>query len=110
MKQYVFYTFEGITQSPTGNELENIQLLGFSSGKTEKDAKAKLLSESKWIIESGFNERKIKSRQLVDDKLKDLIKQLIAYVWEDEQRHYEETPEKKHIFLALQELKKLIDE
>lgn len=109
MKEYVFYTCEGYTESPTGKSVENIQILGFANGKKKKEAKDNLLRENKWILESGFHERAIESRQLVDEKLKNLIKQVIAYSWKDEKRHYEEDPQKNHIFLILKELKNLID-
>lgn len=109
MKQYIFYTFEGIAQSPIGETVENMQILGFSSGKNKNAAKVQLLKDNKWIVESGFSEQEIQSRQVVDEKLKELIKKIILYSWDTEKRHYEENPEKNHIFLVLKKLKELIN-
>ena len=64
MKEYVFYTYEGRTESPTGQEVENLQILGFDCGKNEQEAKNRFLNENKWIIESGFDKCKIKSKQV----------------------------------------------
>ena len=109
MKNFVFYTYEGYTKSPTGETVENIQLLGFESGINEVFAKEKLISECRWIEEKGFDKYKIEAKQLLDDDLKDLIKRLINYNWESERKHYEEDPNSNHIFLILKQIKKLID-
>ena len=66
MKQYIFYTLEGFTQSPLGHPLENMQILGFASGKNEKEAQKSLLNQNEWIVTSGFNENSIECRQLID--------------------------------------------
>lgn len=109
MKKFVFYTFEGYTESPTGETVENIQLLGFEKGESEKQARENLINNRKWIEETGFDKYEIESKQLLDDKLKALIKTVIDYNWESEQRHYEEAPEENHIFLVLEQLKEIID-
>ena len=49
MNRYVFYTFEGFSESPSGKECDNIQLLGFESGMNKRDAKKNLISTRKWI-------------------------------------------------------------
>lgn len=74
MKEFVFYTFEGYTESPTGKLIENIQVLGFENGSTETEAKEKLLSHSKWIEKTGFNKYEIESRQILNNRLKKLNK------------------------------------
>ena len=38
MKEFIFYTFEGYTESPTGKMVENLQILGFEKGKNENEA------------------------------------------------------------------------
>ena len=43
MKNFVFYTAEGYTESPTGVQVENYQILGFQSGNTQDEALQKLL-------------------------------------------------------------------
>ena len=43
MKNFVFYTAEGYTESPNGEQVENYQILGFESGNTQDEALQKLL-------------------------------------------------------------------
>ena len=64
MKEFIFYTFEGYTESPTGKVLENLQILGFEKGKNENEAFIALINNNQWIIKSGFNKDKIISKQL----------------------------------------------
>ena len=109
MKQFVFYTCEGYTESPTQKVVENIQILGFEEGKSIKEANKNLLFKRPWIIESGFNEQEIIHKQLLDEKTKSLIKKIIDYNWDEEKRHYERTPVSNHIFLILKELKNIIE-
>lgn len=109
MKEFVFYTFEGYTENPTGEPVENIQLLGFENGNSAQEAKENLLFNSQWIEKTHFNKFEIESKQILDDKLKKLIKILIDYNWESEQNHYQESPDENHIFLVLEQLKQIID-
>ena len=109
MKEFIFYTFEGYTESPTGKQVENIQILGFDEGKNAKQARTNLLKERPWIVENGFDEREIICKQLLDNKTKDLIKRLIDYNWDAEQKHYEEDSVPDHIFLTLKKLKRIIE-
>ena len=59
MKEYIFYSFEGYTESPTGDTVENIQLLGIEKGNNEEEAKENLIKNNKWIEESGFDKYEI---------------------------------------------------
>ena len=108
MKEFVLYTFEGYTESPTGEMVENIQLLGFEKGVSGKQAKENLISRCKWIEEAGFSKYEIESKQLLDDESKELIKMIIEYNWENEKKHYEELPNENHIFLVLKKLRETI--
>lgn len=54
MAEYIFYTTEGFTQAPDGEDIENCQLLGRAYGKDEHDALSNLLKENPWIKERGF--------------------------------------------------------
>lgn len=65
MKEFVFYTFEGYTESPTGQAVENIQILGFEFGENEIEARNHLIKENEWIIENGFRENRIIGRQIL---------------------------------------------
>ena len=111
MKKYVFYTFEGFTESPMSKECENIQLLGFEEGRNQKDAEKNLIAENKWIKELNFDVDEIKFKQLLTDENKQDIKTVIDYLWKDEERHFEELDlQSKHIFCVLKRLKDLVSD
>lgn len=38
MSEFIFYTVEGLTEAPSGKEVENAQLLGTAKGATAKCA------------------------------------------------------------------------
>lgn len=65
MREFVFYTEEGYTESPTGKTVENLQILGFAMGANEENARKILLKENPWIIECGFNERCVFSKEII---------------------------------------------
>ncbi len=65
MRKYIFYTFEGHTQSPNGDEVENCQMLGESIGENENDALEKLMANNPWIKDLGYNPINIVVRELV---------------------------------------------
>ena len=66
MNNYMFYTFEGFTQSPTGMEVENLQILGFESANTKDVALNNLIKNNKWIAEAGFCLERILYKQLAE--------------------------------------------
>ncbi len=55
MKEYIFYTIEGFSQAPDGEDIENCQLLGRSHGKDKQDALQNLLKENPWIEQRGYD-------------------------------------------------------
>ena len=65
MTEYIFYTTEGFTQAPDGNDIENCQLLGRAYGKDKHDALSNLLKEKPWIKERGFEPCEIICKELV---------------------------------------------
>ena len=65
MKKYIFYTTEGFTQAPDGNDIENCQLLGRAYGKDKHDALSNLLKENPWIKERGFEPCETICKELV---------------------------------------------
>lgn len=74
MKKYIFYTTEGFTQAPDGEDIENCQLLGCTYGQDKQEAMDNLLTENPWIKERGFEPRKAICAKLatthnVEDKL-----------------------------------------
>lgn len=54
MKDYIFYTTEGFTQAPDGNDIDNCQLLGCAYGEDKDEALKNLLKDNPWIEERGF--------------------------------------------------------
>ena len=65
MREFVFYTEEGYTESPTGKTVENLQILGFAMGTDEANARKILLKENPWIIEYGFNEKGLFCKEII---------------------------------------------
>ena len=56
MKKFIFITSEGTTQSPNGNDIENMQVIGIvEKAINENEALKKLLQENEWIIDAEFN-------------------------------------------------------
>lgn len=45
IRNYMFITTEGFTEDKNGNDIENAQIIGWTSGKTTKDALNQLLRE-----------------------------------------------------------------
>ena len=62
--EYIFFTGEGLTQSPTGCQIENMQVLGFAKGNSEISALKKLLEDNPWIEKMGYSSLKIISRRI----------------------------------------------
>ena len=110
MNEYVFYTFEGYTESPSNKECENIQLLGFECGKDKVDAKQKLVETRGWLKKLDFDVNEIESRQLLTEENKKCIKAIVEYLWKDEEKHFEESGcPKNHIYDTLKQLKMLAE-
>lgn len=64
MTEYIFYTTEGFTQAPDGEDIENCQLLGRAYGIDKHDALSNLLKENPWIKERGFEPIKVICKEL----------------------------------------------
>ena len=109
MKEYVFYTFDGRTESPTGKDVENCQILGFEKGISLEKARESLIKNNKWIEEKGFDIAAIESKQLLGDELKQAIEQLVDYYWVCQQKQYEKPTADNHIYLVLNKIKDIID-
>lgn len=110
MNEYVFYTYEGYTESPSNKECENMQIIGFESGNDNLYAKRKLVETRSWIKELNFDVNKIESKQLLTEDNKKAIKTIVEYLWKDEKKLFEESGyPKNHIFNTLKELKLLVE-
>jgi len=56
MKKYIIITNEGETLTPSGKEINNLQVIGIIDDVSNEDeALKKLLKENPWIWDSGFN-------------------------------------------------------
>ncbi len=60
MSEYIFLTTEGTTFQPNSHciqtDIENLQVVGFSRGKTSKEAIEKLIHDRPCLLETSFNE------------------------------------------------------
>ncbi len=68
MNEYMFYTFEGFTQSPNKTECENLQILGFEKAENLQTAKKQLLANNDWILKYGFDIEKIFSKKIFKEQ------------------------------------------
>ena len=109
MNEYIFYTTEGHTDAPNDSiEVENCQVLGIVKGNNESEVQEQLLNENPWITEAGFDPAEFLARQILTNEQHNDIIMLVDYLWEDEERHYEESEDKdNHIFNVLKRLKGL---
>ena len=106
MSEFIFYTTEGFTQDPNGNDVENCQVLGRAFGRNKDEAKCNLIKKSPWIEEAGFDMTELIVKQLLTEEQKADIKAVVDYLWEDEHKHFQESHySKEHIFKILKRLK-----
>lgn len=115
MNEYMFYTFEGFTQSPDKNNCENLQILGFEKAENLEAAKEHLLANNDWISKLGFNTEKILSKKILTEESLASIKTVVDYLWKDEEKDYEECLVSgknvdNHILKHLRKLKLLTEE
>jgi hypothetical protein len=68
-----------------------------------------LITENKWIEKLGFDITEIQAKQLLTDENKQDIKTVIDFISNNKQRNLE-TNDLSHIFIALERLKKLIND
>jgi hypothetical protein len=106
MAQFIFYTLEGSTIAPNNTDVGNLQILGIENGLCPNDTLEKLLSDNKWIEETGFSKDKIKHYSIVPDSFQNDVQTIIDYLWVDEEKHFEESlKDDNHIFRVLRRLK-----
>lgn len=115
MNEYMFYTFEGFTESPDKNNCENLQILGFVKAENLEIAKKCLLVNNDWILKYGFDTEKILSKKILTEESLASIKTVVDYLWKDEEKDYEECLVSgknvdNHILKHLRKLKLLTEE
>lgn len=65
MKNYIIVTEEGETFAPNGDEVFNLQVIGYVENvENEDEALKKLLIENTWIWDSGYNVAEFKIHQI----------------------------------------------
>ena len=110
MNEYIVFTTEGHTTAPDEKvEVENCQVLGRARGNNRDEAKKNLLKDNPWIAEAGFDSSEFVVVQLLSDEERVAIKEVLDYLWDDEERHYEESGRPaNHIFPVLKRLKESV--
>ena len=89
MNEYIIYTAEGYTLAPNEDvEVENCQVLGQARGNNAAEAKDNLLKDNPWIAEAGFNRSEFIVKQLLTTEEPAAIKEVLGYLREDEERHF----------------------
>lgn len=65
-KKFIVYTLEGHTVSPTGDDIDNAQILGWSSGWDAEHAIEALFDDNPGLeSEVGFDRKFAKAEELV---------------------------------------------
>ena len=73
---YIFYTDEGYTIAPNGEELENLQVLGIEDGETE-EALTSLYKNNKWIKANGFSELRMRCYAILKPEKLKVLKDIL---------------------------------
>lgn len=112
MKEYIFYTNEGYTESPIeGMSVENSQVLGRVKADNIQEARTTLLKENSWIEEYGFDIKNANVEQILTENQKKDIALLTDYFLDEGKRNYEKSGmTDDHIFNVLKRLKLLLPE
>lgn len=110
MNEYIIYTSEGNTYGPNMNvDIENCQVLGTIRGHSENSAIKKLFQQNKLIELAGFSVDNTFARPLLTDSIREDIKTVINYLWEDEFTHFQECDfPNDHIYRILRRLKNIV--
>lgn len=99
---YIIYTAEGYTQTPNGNETNNCQILDFVyNTNLMKTEVVELFLNNFPVKETELSKKEIKVINRIDEATKEAMYEIVKYLWETEERNYEESSEKdktNHIF------------
>lgn len=77
MSTYIFYTDEGYTIAPNGEELDNLQVLGIEDGETEEEALISLYRNNEWIKANGFSELRIRCYAILKPEKLQVLKDIL---------------------------------
>ncbi len=93
--KYIVYTIEGYTELPVGTEVENCQIVDFVDKTCENEAEILKQYAEKFKIRQDL----LRVIPWVDSDTISDIKQVMSYLWEIEQKHFEESEKPSdHIF------------
>lgn len=67
MKKFIFLTNEGLTQTPKGEDIENMQALGLADGEDEQSASSTLLAENIFLSDAEYKD--VLAYELADGKV-----------------------------------------
>lgn len=114
MAKYIFYTDEGTTTAPNGDDVENLQVIGIEDGKSQKEATKNLLKNNRLIKEMEFDEDRFRCFVVLKPEVIHDLEKILEYLWEDEEKHFEECEfndedADSHIFNALKNIKENIN-
>lgn len=84
--KYIVYTTAGYTELPNGAEKDNCQIIDFLEDTQEAEADIK----ARYAKELDIRYDQIILHPFIDKKTINAIRDVISYMWEDEERNYEE--------------------
>ncbi len=92
---YIVYITEGYTELPAGNEVENCQIVNFV--ENSHFSRSEVLEHT--ATELNLRQDKMNALGYVDETHIEAIRRIINYLWDDEEKHYEEAGNKNgHIY------------
>ena len=90
MSRYIFYTDEGYTISPRGEEVESLQVLGIEDGDIREEALANLYKNNEWIEQNGFKESHMRCYAILKPEILQDIKDTMSYLNGYAEKHTDE--------------------
>ena len=66
MRNFIFFTEEGFTETPRNEDIENFQVLGMANGVDEEDASNNFIQKYDFLKNAGY--RNAFAMELVDKK------------------------------------------
>lgn len=112
---YIIYTLEGFTQSPTFDDVENCQIIDFiydENNLKKAEVINKYLQSNDFCLKSGFNKCHLKVAYRINEKALSALDDVLGYLWEKEKKDYEECEDDKrasHIFKKIEILAHYLD-
>ena len=109
MGTYIFYTDEGYTIAPNGEELDSLQILGIEDGKSKEEALSNLFENNRWIRKNNFSELSMRCYAILKPEIAEKIKAVIDCLWKDEERNRERNRHRnEHLHQLLEQIKDCI--